>query len=67
LTETDPAYKSVRIPVAFIEIQKCIYCIPGHQAESVEKVVQIARALGRDIATPAEARKILGIKVTSLK
>ncbi len=33
-------------------------------AESVERVVQIARALGRDIATPAEARQILGIKVT---
>lgn len=33
-------------------------------AESVEKVVQIARALGRDIATPDEAREILGIKVT---
>lgn len=32
--------------------------------ESVEKVVQIARALGRDIATPDEAREILGIKVT---
>lgn len=35
--------------------------------ESVKKVVQIAKALGRDIATPAEARKILGIKVTSPK
>ncbi|MFC2007331.1 3-keto-5-aminohexanoate cleavage protein [Chloroflexota bacterium] len=33
--------------------------------ESVEKVVQITRALGRDIATPAEAREIMGIKVTS--
>lgn len=32
--------------------------------ESVEKVVQIARALGRDIATAAEAREIMGIKVT---
>ena len=32
--------------------------------ESVQKVVQIAGALGRDIATPDEARKILGIKVT---
>jgi len=33
-------------------------------SESVEKVVQIARALRRDIATPDEARGILGIKVT---
>lgn len=34
-------------------------------AESVAKVVQIAKALGRDIATAAESRDILGIKVTS--
>lgn len=34
-------------------------------AESVAKVVQIARGLGREIATPDEARKILGIKLTS--
>ena len=33
-------------------------------SDSVEKIVQIARALGREIATPAEARKILGITVT---
>ena len=32
--------------------------------ESVTKVVRIARALGRDIATPDEVREILGIKVT---
>ena len=32
--------------------------------ESVEKMVQIAGVLGRDIATTAEAREILGIKVT---
>jgi uncharacterized protein (DUF849 family) len=35
--------------------------------EPVEKVVQITKALGRDIATPAEARKILGMKSTSVK
>jgi 3-keto-5-aminohexanoate cleavage enzyme len=29
--------------------------------ESVEKVAQISRALGRDIATPAEAREIMSI------
>lgn len=33
-------------------------------SEAVEKVVQIARALGKDIATTSEAREILGIKVT---
>ncbi len=31
-------------------------------AELVEKVVRIARELGRDIATPDEARSILGLK-----
>ena len=31
--------------------------------ESVERVVGIAKALGRDIATAAEAREILGIKL----
>jgi uncharacterized protein (DUF849 family) len=31
-------------------------------AELVEKVVRIARELGREIATPDEARKILGLK-----
>lgn len=30
--------------------------------ELVEKVVRIAKELGREIATPAEARKILGLK-----
>lgn len=33
-------------------------------SEAVEKVVQIARALGRDIATPDETREILSIKAT---
>jgi len=32
--------------------------------ESVGKVVQIASAMGRDIANPDEAREILGIKIT---
>jgi uncharacterized protein (DUF849 family) len=31
-------------------------------SELVEKVVRIARELGREIATPDEARKILGLK-----
>ena len=30
-------------------------------AELVERVVRIAKEYGRDIATPAEARKILGL------
>jgi 3-keto-5-aminohexanoate cleavage enzyme len=31
-------------------------------AELVDKIVRIARELGRDIASPAEARKIIGLK-----
>jgi uncharacterized protein (DUF849 family) len=31
----------------------------------VTKIVTMAKELGREIATPEEARKILGIKVTS--
>jgi uncharacterized protein (DUF849 family) len=31
-------------------------------AELVEKAVEIARALDREIATPDEARRILGLK-----
>ena len=30
-------------------------------AELVEKVVRLAKELGREIATPAEAREILGL------
>ncbi len=30
--------------------------------EMVEKVVRLAKELGREIATPAEAREILGLK-----
>jgi uncharacterized protein (DUF849 family) len=36
--------------------------IAKSNAELVEKVVRIARELGREIATPGEARKILGLK-----
>ncbi|MFC1901838.1 3-keto-5-aminohexanoate cleavage protein [Chloroflexota bacterium] len=34
-------------------------------SDHVAKVVQIAKALGREIATPDEAREIMGIKATS--
>jgi uncharacterized protein (DUF849 family) len=34
----------------------------GTNAQLVEKVVRIAKELGREIATPDEARKILGLK-----
>ncbi len=35
--------------------------------EMVEKVVRIAKELGREIATPAEAREILGLKPLEVK
>jgi 3-keto-5-aminohexanoate cleavage enzyme len=43
-----------------------IYVNPGvlakTNAELVERVIGICRAYGREVATPAEARKILGFK-----
>jgi 3-keto-5-aminohexanoate cleavage enzyme len=33
-----------------------------NNAESIQKIVQIARALGREIATPQEARQMLGLR-----
>ena len=42
-----------------IDIQKGVRA--KSNAEMVEKVVRIARELGREIATPEEARKILGL------
>jgi 3-keto-5-aminohexanoate cleavage enzyme len=42
-----------------------IYLNPGvpakSNAEMVEKAVRLARELGREIASPEEARKILGL------
>jgi 3-keto-5-aminohexanoate cleavage enzyme len=32
-------------------------------AELVDKIVRIARELGREVASPAEARKIIGLPV----
>jgi uncharacterized protein (DUF849 family) len=43
-----------------IFIEKGVLC--KSNAELVEKVVRIAKELGREIATPDEARKILGLK-----
>ena len=33
-----------------------------NNGQMVKKVVELAKLLGREIATPAEAREILGIK-----
>jgi 3-keto-5-aminohexanoate cleavage enzyme len=42
------------------------YVTPGEFAKNnavlVEKMVRIAQDLGREVATPAEARKILGLQ-----
>jgi hypothetical protein len=40
----------------------CCFDREYHPADLMEKVVRIARELGREIATPDEARKILGLK-----
>jgi len=43
-----------------IFIEKGVLC--KSNAELVEKAVKIARLLGREIATPDEARALLGLK-----
>lgn len=43
-----------------MEVPKAML-VPESSARMVERVVSIARALGREVATPAEARRILGI------
>jgi len=43
-----------------IFIEKGVLC--KSNADLVEKVVKIAKLLGREIATPAEARQMLGLK-----
>jgi len=37
----------------------------GTSAQAVRKVVAVANELGREIATPAEARAIMGVKLGS--
>ncbi|MCP4613003.1 MAG: 3-keto-5-aminohexanoate cleavage protein, partial [Planctomycetes bacterium] len=48
-----------------------IYIGKGQLAESnaqlVEKVVRMAREFGREIATPQQAREILGLSATPTK
>ena len=36
--------------------------LAASNGEMVEKVVRLAKELGRPVATPAEAREILGLK-----
>lgn len=50
---------------AMVGLETNLYIRPGELATSsaqlVERTVQIARALGRDIATPRQARELLGL------
>ena len=49
-----------------VGLEDNLYLERGRAAENntqlVEKAVQIVRMLGEDLATPAEAREILGLK-----
>jgi len=49
-----------------VGLEDNIYYKKGELAKSnaqlVERVVRLAREIGREVATPEEARKILGIK-----
>ena len=48
--------------------EDCLYMYPhkddiiGHSVNVVKKIVLMAKEMGREIATPSEARKILGLK-----
>jgi 3-keto-5-aminohexanoate cleavage enzyme len=48
-----------------VGLEDCVYIAPGVLAESnaqqVAKIARIAREMGREIATPAEARKMLSL------
>ena len=48
-----------------VGLEECIYYSEGRlaksNAEQVERIVRMAQACGRDLATPAEARKILAL------
>jgi 3-keto-5-aminohexanoate cleavage enzyme len=50
----------------FVSAEDNPYLNPGELADSnarlVEKAVQLARTLGREIASPEEARAIIGLK-----
>ena len=48
-----------------VGFEDCVYIEEGVRADSsaqmVEKMVRIAKEVGREVATPAEARKILSL------
>lgn len=54
-----------------VGLEDNVYCKRGQlfksNAESVERIARIARDLNRDIATPAQARKMLGLSLEPSK
>jgi 3-keto-5-aminohexanoate cleavage enzyme len=56
-----------------VGMEDTVYLYPHRQekiqssAEAVRKIATIARELGREIATPAEAREIMGISFGARK
>ena len=56
-----------------VGMEDTVYLYPHRQeriqssAQAVRKIATVARELGREIATPAEAREIMGIKLGSYK
>jgi 3-keto-5-aminohexanoate cleavage enzyme len=56
-----------------VGMEDTVYLYPHREekikssAEAVRKIANVARELGREIATPAEAREIMGVKLRSRK
>ena len=56
-----------------VGMEDTVYLYPHREekilttAQAVQKVVNVANELGREIATPAEARKIMGINLATKK
>ena len=63
LLATAIAMGAAAIRVGF---EDSVYCAPGkaveNNAELVEKIVSLIHQIGYEVATPAEARDLLGLK-----
>ena len=40
--------------------------LPQSNAQFVKRIVELAKTLGREVATPDEAREMIGLKVKSV-
>lgn len=65
---TAPSMSALAIILGYhvrVGLEDAVYYAPHQKAESnaqmVERVVQIAKLLGREVATPAQAREMLGL------